>query len=73
MAHTDIRGNDLADAAAKPVVTHYDKLPPTHTPRIETGEIAPRPHYWVMYTAKPPPSVPALSTGTNCDTLRRPW
>ena len=26
-----------------------------------------------MYTAKPPPPAPALSTGTNCTTLRRPW
>jgi hypothetical protein len=26
-----------------------------------------------MYTAKPPPPVPALSTGTSCATLHRPW
>ena len=26
-----------------------------------------------MYTAKPPPPLPALSTGTHCATLRRPW
>ena len=72
-AHTNIRGNDLADAAAKLAVTHYDTLPPTQTRRVEIGEIAPRPHYWVMYTAKPPPPAPTLSTGTNRATLRRPW
>ncbi len=26
-----------------------------------------------MYMVKPPPPTPALSTGTNCATLRRPW
>jgi len=36
-AHTNIRGNDLADAAAKLAVTHYDTLPPTQTRRVETG------------------------------------
>ena len=72
-AHTNVRDNDLADAAAKLAVTHYDTLPPTQTRRVETGEIAPRPNYWVMYTAKPPPPLPALSTGTHCATLRRPW
>ena len=28
-AHTNIRGNDLADAAAKLAVTDFDTLPPT--------------------------------------------
>ncbi len=54
-AHTTIRGNDLPDAAAKLADTHYDTLPPSQKWRVETGEIAPRPHYWAMYTAKPPP------------------
>ena len=26
-----------------------------------------------MYSVKPPPPLPALSTGTNCVTLRCPW
>ena len=30
-AHTNVRGNDLADEAAKLAVTHYDTLPPTQT------------------------------------------
>jgi len=52
---------------------HYETLPPPQTRRVETGEMAPRSQYWVMYTAKPPPPTPALSTGTNCATLHRPW
>ena len=71
-AHTNIRGNDLTDVAAKLAVTHFDTLPPPPTRRVETGEIAPRPHYWVMYTAKPSQPAPALYTGTNRATLRRP-
>jgi len=50
-AHINIRGNDLADAAAKPAVTHYDTLPLQQTRRVETGETVPRPNYWVMYSA----------------------
>jgi len=72
-AHTNIRGNDLAEAAAKLSVTHYDTLLPPKARRAEIGEIAPHPHYWDMYTAKPPPPAPALSTGTNSATLCRPW
>jgi len=72
-AHIHIRGNDLVPAAAKLAVTHYDTLPPSQKRRIETGEIAPRPHYRVMYTAKPPPPPTAPHTGTNCATPRRLW
>ena len=70
--HTNIRGNDLADAAAKLAATHFDTLPPSQTKRVDIGEIAPRPQHWVMYTLKPPPPTQALSTGTNSATLRRP-
>ena len=72
-AHTNIRGNALADAAAKLTVTHYDTLTPSHKRREEAGEIALRAQHWVMYTVKPPPRTPALSTGTKCATLCRPW
>ena len=72
-AHANIKGNDLADAVAELAVTHHDTLPPPHARRVETGEIAPSPHYWVMYTAQSPPPSPALSIGTNCATLLRPW
>ena len=44
-AHTNIRGNDLVDAAAKLAVTHDDTLPPSQKRRVETREIAPRPHH----------------------------
>ena len=72
-AHTNVRGHDLADAAAKLAVTHCDTLPSPQTRRVKTGETDPRPIYWVMYSYKPPPPLPALSTSTNCDTLRRQW
>jgi hypothetical protein len=48
--HTHIRGNDLADAAAKIAVRSFDTLPPAQTTRVDVGKIAPRPKYWVMYT-----------------------
>jgi len=43
MAHTNIQGNDLADAAAKLAVTHYETLPPLQTRRVEIGEFPPPP------------------------------
>ena len=70
--HTNIRGNDLADAAAKLAVTHFDTLPPSQTTRVDIGENAPRPHHWVMYTVKPPPPTTAQLGGTRHATLRRP-
>jgi ribonuclease HI len=42
-AHTDIRGKDLADAAAKMAVRNFDTLPPNQALRVDIGEIAPRP------------------------------
>ena len=70
--HTHIHGNDVADAAAKLAVTHYETLPPPQTRRFEIGEIVPREVHLVMYSVKPPLPLPAMSTGTNCATLRRP-
>ena len=40
-AHTNIRGNDLADIAAKSSVLDFDALPPDQTLRVEVGSIAP--------------------------------
>jgi hypothetical protein len=60
--HTHIRGNDLADAAAKLAVTTFDTLTLDQTMRVEIGAIAPRPPFWVMYTANPPTPTPALAT-----------
>ena len=54
-AHTNIRGNDLADAAAKMAVRSFDTLPAHATIRVDIGEVAPRPQHWVGYTANPPP------------------
>ncbi len=72
-AHTHIRGNDLTDAAAKPAVTDYDTLPSGQTMTIDIGAIAPRPQFWVVYTANPKKPAPALSTGPRQATHRPPW
>jgi ribonuclease HI len=42
-AHTNIRGNDLADATAKMAVTQYESLPESQKLRVTVGEAAPRP------------------------------
>ena len=39
--HTNIWGNDLADAAAKLAVRSFDTVPPNQTLRVDVGEIAP--------------------------------
>ncbi len=72
-AHTHIRGNDLADAAAKLAVTDYDTLPGENTLRVDVGSIAPRTPFWVMYTASPATPPPTLATGPRHATLRPPW
>jgi len=73
MAHAHIRGNDLADAAARLAVTDYNTLPHEQTMRVGIGAIAPRPPFWVVYTANPPTPTPALGTGPRQATLRPPW
>ena len=47
-AHTNIRGNDPADAAAKMKITQYDSLPESQKLKVVIGEIPPRPPQWVM-------------------------
>ncbi len=59
-AHTNIRGNDNVDAAAKLAVTNFYTLPPDQTLRVEVGLIAPRPPFWVMHTDKPEMPIPAF-------------
>ena len=72
-AHTNIRGNDLADAAAKLAVRSFDTLPPDPKIRVDIGEIAPRPKHWVMYTATPPFLGVALATLISPANTARPW
>ena len=72
-AHTNIRGNDLADAAAKLAVRSFDTLPSHQTLRVDIGEIAPRPEYWIMYTAKPPMLGVAPTTLTIPASNPRAW
>ncbi len=40
-AHTNIRGNDLDDAAAKLAVRSFDTLPPNQTLRVDIGRSPP--------------------------------
>ncbi len=42
-AHTNIRDNDLADAAAKLAVTQYDSLPESQKLKLTVGDVAPHP------------------------------
>jgi len=72
-AHTNIRGNDLVDTAAKLAVRNFDTLPSAQTIRVDIGKIAPRPEHWIMYTATPPIIDLALTTSTNRASFRRPW
>ena len=72
-AHTNIRGNDLADVAAKLAVRSFDTLPSHQTLRVDIGENAPRPEYWIMYTAKPPMLGVAPTTLTIPASNPRAW
>jgi hypothetical protein len=72
-AHKIIRGNDLADAAAKLAVTSCESLPPSQTLKVDMGEIAMRPLHWVTYTVKPQVHPPYLGSGPQQGTLRQLW
>ena len=71
-AHTHIRDNGLADSAAKMTVIDYDTLHGDQTMRVEVKTIAPRPPFWVMYTANPTTPTPALATRPRQAILRPP-
>ena len=71
--HARIKGNNLADAASKLAVRNYDALPPGQTTRVEVGETAPRPNFWVMYTAKPPTQTTTPTTPNSCQVTHLPW
>ena len=55
--HTNISGNDLADVAAKRVVSNRDDIPERQKLTVTIGRQFERPPYWVMYT--PPPYLPS--------------
>ena len=42
-AHTNVKGNELADAAAKQAVRCFDDLPDDSKVPVSLGEVAPRP------------------------------
>ncbi len=72
-AHTKVRGNDLADAAAKLAERSFGTLPSNHTLRVDLGEIAPRPQLWIMHTATPPHFSVAPDTLTKPASHYRAW
>jgi hypothetical protein len=71
--HTNIRGNDLADAAAKLVVTSFEDIPEHQKLTITIGKQVERPPFWVMYTKNPTTPPISLATGPHSATLRPPW
>ena len=72
-AHTNIWGNDLADAAATMAVTQYDSLPESHKLKVDVGEVATRPPLWVMYTVSLPTDPTHMRACTRAATPRQPW
>jgi ribonuclease HI len=71
--HTNIRGNNLADAAAKRVVADWDGIPENQKLAVTIGRQAEQPPYWVMYTKTPPTPPIRLATCPLSATLRQPW
>jgi hypothetical protein len=71
--HTNIRGIDLADAAAKRVVTSFEDIPEPQKATVTIGKHAEQLEFWVMHTEKPPTSPISLATGPHSATLRPPW
>jgi hypothetical protein len=71
--HTNIRGNDLADTAAKLVVTSFEEIPTSQKIIVTIGKQAERPPYWFMYANNPITPPIMLSTGPRALTLRQPW
>jgi len=70
-AHTNIRGNYLADAAAKMAVTQYDSLLESKKLKVVIGEIPPHPPHWVIYTVNPQPTTIRLGVDTRTANLRQ--
>ncbi len=58
--HTNIRGNDLADVAAKRVVPNWDDISEHQKLTVTIDRQAKRPKYWIMY----PPHAPPIQLAT---------
>ena len=72
-AHSNIRGNDLADQTAKRVVSNFDDIPDDQKTTVTIGKNAPRPNFWVMYSHKPPPPPVTPPNGLHTAALAPPW
>jgi hypothetical protein len=57
-----MKGNDLADAAAKRVLISFEDIPEHQKVTVTIGKYAERPEFWVMHTDKPP--TPPISLAT---------
>jgi hypothetical protein len=71
--HTIIRGNDLADTAAKLMFTFIEEIPALQKLTVTIGKYTERSPYWFMYTNKPITPQISLSTGPYSLTLGPPW
>ena len=73
--HPNIRGNDLADTAAKLVVISFEEIPTVKKITVTIGRQAKtlNPPYWIMYTNIPITLPIRLSTGPRSLTIRQPW
>jgi hypothetical protein len=71
--HTNIRGNDLANAATKLMVTSFENIPEHQKLTFTIGKQAERPPFWVMHTNNPTTPPILLATGPHSATLRPPW
>ena len=57
-ARTNIRGNDLADAATKMAVTQYDSPPESQKLKADVGEVVPRPTRELGHVHREAPATP---------------
>ena len=71
--NTNIQGYNLADAAAKKVISAFEDIPESHKLTITIGRQAERPPHWVMYNNNPLAPPIRLATGPHSATLRSPW
>jgi hypothetical protein len=71
--HTNIKGNDLANAAAKRAITSFEDIPEHQKVTVTIGKYAERPEFRVLHTDKPLTPPISLATGPHSATLRTPW
>jgi hypothetical protein len=68
--HTNVRGTDLADAAAELVFTSFDDIPWHPKLNVTVAKQAERPPFYVMYINKPLASPIRLATKLHSTMVR---